>query len=128
VRQAAGIITVAIALAVATGAAVAPTAQAAPRCTLYVQTIDGPYKGWLDRTSRTSCPFARNVFRKVVNAVVRAGGSGNGPLTIRAYSPVTHRSYRMRCQVNGDLYRPRGIKAICRGGIGAGVAFRAVSA
>lgn len=111
-------------LAVAAGRA---TAAPAASCYFTTWTADGPYHGDLSRTSRTSCPFARNVFRAFISVAVRAGGAGDGPLSLRTYSPVTRRWYRVRCHANGDLYSSQGMRVACRAGIGAAVAFRAWS-
>jgi hypothetical protein len=54
----------------------------------------------------TTCPFAANV---------RAAYESNGPGLVRAYSPVTRRTYVMSCS--------SGAPVVCTGGDGAYVSF-----
>jgi hypothetical protein len=118
---------VAVALALATLSAGASSAQAtsSSRCTVYIHTPTGSYSGYVIRSVRTSCPFARAVARASLRVIVRAGGSGNGFFSTRAYSPVTHRWYRVRCAGSGNVYTRRGVTVDCRAGIGARVVYRA---
>ena len=49
----------------------------------------------------TSCPFALNTARRLKQIQTARGGIPFGAnLTLRVYSRVTHRSYRMRCSVS----------------------------
>jgi hypothetical protein len=61
------------------------------------------------KAGTTSCPFAQNVFYEFWRAVQ------NGDDAIRAYSPVTQRSYEMDCSA--------GATVVCRGGDGSDVRF-----
>lgn len=101
-------------------------AAAASSCSALVHTRAGSYEGVVDRSDRTSCPFARNVARTTLRFVVAAGGVGDGPIATRAYSPVTRKWYSVRCLANGDLYRSV-MRVDCRAGIGAHVVYRAWS-
>ena len=47
----------------------AATSSPSGSCTVYVQTPAGPFSGWITRSSRTSCPFARNVARVSLRAI-----------------------------------------------------------
>jgi hypothetical protein len=115
------------ALAVAAFAASTSGAQAASPCRAYVNTARGPFEGVVYRNVNASCPFARNVAAASMRVIVRAGGVGNGSFSTRAYSPVTHKLYRVRCDANGSLYTSERISVDCRAGIRARVLFRAWS-
>ena len=107
----------------------APVASASPSgsCTMSVRTQAGWFNGRVTRSSQTSCLFARNVASASLRAIIRMGGVGNGPIQVRAYSPVTHATYRVSCHANGDIWSRRGVAVDCRAGIGARVAYRAWS-
>jgi len=64
------------------------------------------------KTATTTCPFAQNVFYTYWQ-------SDNSP-SIRAYSPATTVTYRLRCEDTGDLI-------VCTAGDGAVVKFSAAS-
>jgi hypothetical protein len=66
----------------------------------------GSCGGGLYAGSRTSCPFAENV---------RAAYGSSGPGTVMVYSPVTRRTYAMRCTA--------GATVVCTGGDDAWVSF-----
>lgn len=51
----------------------------------------------------TSCAFAENVFKASMKFIIRAGGQGDGDFYVRAYSPTTHKNYRVHCWANGML-------------------------
>jgi hypothetical protein len=74
---------------------------------------------------RTSCPFARNVTRKSLRFIIRAGGVGDGDFFVRVYSPVTRVYYRVHCFAHGDLSGFYGMHVDCRAGIGARVTYTA---
>lgn len=67
----------------------------------------------------TSCPFADNVFRAYVASLQANGAQSES--TVTAYSPVTHRIYRMRCVTLGTIVD-------CTGGTNAFVTFPLVAA
>jgi hypothetical protein len=99
---------------------------ATPGCVFDALVGGRLYTGHVGRSSRTSCPFARAVGRASLRVIVDAGGAGDGDFYTRAYSPVTHRSYRVHCFANGDLDDPAyGMRVDCRAGIGARVVYRA---
>src|SRR5262245_43693994 len=94
-------------------------------CRAYAQTQRGPFAGTVTASTHTSCPFARAVFGASLRRIVAAGGVGNGSFSTRAYSPVTRRWYRVRCDANGSLYTNERMKVDCRAGLGARIAFLA---
>lgn len=107
IRRTAGLIATAFAFA-----GLAPAAQAAARdCG---ETVNG----WTvtANNTATSCAFARST-----NNAISRFQSLNGVVTytfyVRAYSPVTGRTYRMRCD-SGYRYTN------CSGGNGASVSVR----
>ena len=73
----------------------------------------------------TSCPFARRVVRRVYSTVptveLRPGMWGFAARTIRVFSPVTERNYRMRCRT---VWPPESPYYACTGGNGARVEIR----
>jgi hypothetical protein len=74
---------------------------AAPAATTGGSCGDGTVVG-----ATTTCPFAANV---------RAAYMSHGPGLVRAYSPVTRRTYVMSCS--------SGAPVVCTGGDGASVSF-----
>lgn len=72
----------------------------------------------------TSCEFARRVVRRVQHTrvvEVRPNVWMLGPRTVRVYSPVTGRSYRMRCRAR---VTPDSPSYACTGGSRARVEIR----
>jgi len=110
--------------ALAVAASVTGKAEAATSCTVAVQTQSGPFHGYVTRSDRTSCPFARNVARASLLAILRAGGARGGSFTTLAYSPVTRAWYRVRCFAYGNVWTRRGATVDCWAGIGAHVVYR----
>lgn len=113
----------------ATTAATAGTAPAAPAATngscRVLVTVDGlAYYGTVTRSSRTSCPFARNVTRASLRFVIHHGGVGDGDFWTAAWSPVTDRLYAVHCQADGNIYSSGGIHVDCNAGIGARVDYQ----
>jgi len=104
-------------------------AGAATQARCYVTSwIHGQsYTGYVTRSVRTSCPFARRVATKSLTFIVNHGGVGDGDFYVRVYSPVTYRWYRMHCEADGDLAASYGMNVTCRGGIGALVHYKAWS-
>jgi hypothetical protein len=102
-----------------------PAASRAASCYVTVPTQLGTFDGVVDRSERTSCPFARNVVRASLRRIVATGGVGTGAFTTSAYSPVTYKWYTVRCYAVGDLYDA--LRVDCRAGIGARVIYRAWS-
>lgn len=103
-----------------------PGATQAHRCKVhtYVALSSSQEAYWATNakvSDRTSCLFARSVFKASLNFIIRAGGAGDGDFFIRAYSPVTHRNYRMHCEAHGMLTIE--MHTVCRGGHGARVAY-----
>jgi hypothetical protein len=92
-------------------------------CYVTVPTQLGTFDGVVDRSDRTSCPFARNVAQASLLRIVATGGVGRGAFTTSAWSPVTHRWYTVRCAAYGDVYDK--VRVDCRAGIGARVIYRA---
>lgn len=72
-------------------------------------------------SDRTSCAFAKNVFRSSMKFIVRAGGVGNGDFYVRAYSPATYRNYTVHCWADGMLTILMHVD--CRAGHGARVTY-----
>lgn len=83
------------------------------------------YTGTVNRSVRTSCPFARRVAAKSLTFIVKHGGEGNGEFFVNVYSPVTFKTYRMHCDANGTLYGGERMHVTCRGGVGALVRYSA---
>lgn len=69
----------------------------------------------------TSCAFAENVFKASMKFIIRAGGQGDGDFYVRAYSPTTHRNYRVHCWADGMLTVLMHVD--CRAGHGARVTY-----
>lgn len=99
------------------------SANAAGPCSVAVRVHGSMYYGTVTRSSRTSCPFARNVTRASLRYIVRHGGVGDGDFYTIAWSPVTRREYLVHCQANGDLYASYGMHVTCRAGHGARVTY-----
>lgn len=93
-------------------------------CFVSVKASGRFYDGFVQRSYRTSCPFAQNVTRASLKFIIRHGGVGNGDFYVWASSPVTHRWYHAHCFAGGDLDYG-GIRVDCRAGHGARVVYRA---
>jgi hypothetical protein len=72
-------------------------------------------------SDRTSCAFARNVFKSSMKFIIRAGGQGDGDFYVRAYSPTTHKNYKVHCWADGMLTVLMHVD--CRAGHGAHVTY-----
>jgi hypothetical protein len=119
-RLAVGAVLTAVVAAVATSTAFASPGYSNPCCSVE----RGGWHGYVTRSPHTSCPFARRVAVKAMRNIM---AYGPGRFWIHVYSPVTYRSYWMRCAARGNVYSYRGVHASCRGGIGASVTWRAWS-
>ncbi|MEX3504705.1 hypothetical protein [Corynebacterium sp. LK2510] len=64
-----------------------------------------PYSNYAPATSKTSGPFAANVYSAFRDACANTGGPN---VNINVYSPVTGSTYSMSCSGTGTVY--------CRGG------------
>jgi hypothetical protein len=82
---------------------IAPTATAMTACDANI----------LAKRGTTSCPFAQNVFYEYWQA------EQNGDDAVRAYSPVTQRTYDLACVAAATV--------VCRGGDGSEVRFSRAS-
>lgn len=100
-----------------------PADAASRPCSVSVRAGGSTYYGAVTRSVRTSCPFARNVTRASLRYIIAAGGSGDGDFYTHAWSPVTHREYRVHCQADGDLNANYGMRVTCRAGHGARVSY-----
>jgi hypothetical protein len=98
-------------------------ADAAGPCSVSVRAGGTVYTGAVTRSVRTSCPFARNVTRASLRYIIAAGGSGDGDFYTHAWSPITHREYRVHCQADGDLNTSYGMRVTCRAGHSARVSY-----
>jgi hypothetical protein len=92
-------------------------------CSVAVRAGGALYTGTVTRSSHTSCPFARNVTRASLRYIISHGGSGDGDFIVYAWSPVTHRWYRVHCQADGDLNASYGMHVACRAGNRARVVY-----
>lgn len=99
-------------------------ADAAAPCRVSLRLYGQTFTGTVIRSSRTSCPFARNVTRASLRVIINAGGAGDGDFYTHAWSPVTLRWYRVHCEANGDLYARYGIHVTCTAGSGALVIYK----
>jgi hypothetical protein len=108
---------------------VAGTAKATTHQSCYVNVWVGgqEYNGFVTRSYRTSCPFARRVTARSLRFIVNHGGEGDGDFFVNVFSPVTFKTYRMHCLANGSLYSSEQMHVTCRGGIGAMVRYVASS-